>query len=813
MKKTKKRLTRLLAICVCLIVVLSACASVDVPSDNSTSTEESKATSTLELSEVNAESTSSETEPLDESSESEPSTPEGHISADSDATLSGDITITPIEPTYPEERETTLELVREYPLGGEGGIPFYLQYDSEPANAAIITPYSFLVDENGNVYSFDGAFFYDLQNHTELELPISERTVGSVLVYGGKLYCMNVGGVLNIYTMQEGKIDTIKFPTIKEGKEYGIFFSPDGVPLATADGKFYNIDGKQISDVYYLSEEDDHSNKLLHFGREYTFENDLYISSCTNGILTVFEKQEYRIQQKLDEPPYWHVENFREDIIYQYDTKGDPLSEFLFYLHYTGQKVPISVFYKGEECKSYFTKTAIIGKQRFDNLIDANWFVGADGTIYLMLIDPEGGKLYKINPGYSDVEFTDFEVETEIQQTAARASTTVIHANVSADVAEKRADDMCNLIWQVQSEHRLVRAGAALPHHIAKDDYTLTQKGIPYCWGGYNGIDTVSYEGYRGIRFEDIITQDASDGQLYMTGNINSVIVSNTIGLDCSGYACSAYGFTSRTNTEGFLFNNAYGHEVVGELQSMDLIVKANTHCYLYDDKVEYPSGLIQYWVYDCTRGGNIDRTSRRLINVPSGYTYLRLCYTYDPDASSTYHTYSCSACGITDEEEPHTFGNYVSISASSHAKICTACGYQTNVQSHTFTYTPDLVGRHAKSCATCGYSATELHTYSTAYSYTTTQHWQTCTRCGTESTRTSHTLSFNYSTTQHWQACGTCGYTARAFAHTYNTYGVCTVCGYRRTAKTTEEPDLPTDDFIVLCVEPKEEFWESIQR
>ena len=207
----------------------------------------------------------------------------------------------------------------------------------------------------------------------------------------------------------------------------------------------------------------------------------------------------------------------------------------------------------------------------------------------------------------------------------------------------------------------------------------------------------------------------------------------------------------------------------------------------------------------------NYRSVSESYYSDSNGYVFLHIYSEYGHNA--TQHWTQCASCqGYKTDYEPHTFGNYVSISASSHAKICTACGYQTNVQSHTFTYTPDLVGRHAKSCATCGYSATELHTYSTAYSYTTTQHWQTCTRCGTESTRTSHTLSFNHSTTQHWQACGTCGYTARAFAHTYNTYGVCTVCGYRRTAKTTEEPDLPTDDFIVLCVEPKEEFWELVQ-
>ena len=143
MKKTKKRLTRLLAICVCLIVVLSACASVDVPSDNSTSTEESKATSALELSEVNAESTSSE---------AEPSAPEGHISADDDATLSGDITITPIEPILPEERETTLEKVLSFDIGIDGVVQYNFTFYDDPSGATMTNIGRIFTDGNGIFY-------------------------------------------------------------------------------------------------------------------------------------------------------------------------------------------------------------------------------------------------------------------------------------------------------------------------------------------------------------------------------------------------------------------------------------------------------------------------------------------------------------------------------------------------------------------------------------------------------------------------------------------------------------------------------------
>ncbi len=429
----KKRLTRrLFAVCLGLIIVLSACASVDAPSGESTTTEESKATSALELSEVNAEGTSSEAEPSDEeSSESEPSTPDEHLSADAEASLSGGITITPIEPTYPEERETTLELVKEYPLG-EGGIPFELFAGENPAYVMPHVSDWFLADEKGNLYAYNGQRFYNFQTGWAFRPSDENQLIVAEVILDGKWYCMTLDGILNIYTEQGEKVGSVKYPKISGDGIYTLLVSPDGKLHVEADGVFYDETGKKTEEKYVLDTVKNGEDTFKLFGRMYSYDKDLYVQGYADGILTACESQDYRITQCPDGIDHSHIEDYNEVIFYQYDQNGDPLSEFLICFYYNSHKIPCNLVYKGVECKEYSPKAVIVGKQRFDNLIDANWFVGADGTIYLMLIDPNGGKLYKINPGYSDVEFTDYTAETEIQQTAATASTARIHANVSA---------------------------------------------------------------------------------------------------------------------------------------------------------------------------------------------------------------------------------------------------------------------------------------------------------------------------------------------------------------------------------------------
>ena len=98
--------------------------------------------------------------------------------------------------------------------------------------------------------------------------------------------------------------------------------------------------------------------------------------------------------------------------------------------------------------------------------------------------------------------------------------------------------------------------------------------------------------------------------------------------------------------------------------------------------------------------------------------------------------------------------------------------------------------------------------------------HRQTCSVCGYLSPTEPHNFQYSYDTTKHWRKCRLCDYTTTKTLHTFDADGDCTVCPYSKGLIIMKDPDLPqdvpevpTDGFIVLCVEPKEEFWESAQR
>ncbi len=392
----KKRLTRFLAICVCLIIVLSACASA--PSGESTATEESKETSALELSEANAESTSSEAEPLDESSESEPSAPESHISADSDATLSEDVSITPVEPTYPEERETTLEFVKEYPVG-VGGIPYYLVYETDPEYAGIEMPYDYCLDEKGNLYANFMGCLWDLQTNQSVLFETSDVVAAYLYAYEGKIYYTATDGTLSVFSIEKGVESKVRLSEPDEPPYWKIFSTDGGVPMVYRDTELYDAKGKKVRANYSVQMDEGIATIAgieYHLGEK----KSARIVGNMDGILTV---------GSYDTEKYADKSVVGEIIYYQYDSKGNPISEFAIYELMKREFFPCQLEQNGDICKWYIGFTVQIGKYCFESVMDAYYMLGTDNQIYALLIYPDRAELYKINPGYSDVMPIDLD--------------------------------------------------------------------------------------------------------------------------------------------------------------------------------------------------------------------------------------------------------------------------------------------------------------------------------------------------------------------------------------------------------------------
>lgn len=323
------------------------------------------------------------------------------ISADDEVTLSGDISIEPIVPVYPEERETTLELVREYPLG-KGGIPFGLIYEYDPAYAMIETPLEFFMDEVGNVYSYLGSYVCDLQTSKVLKLENDGNFGTSLYAYNGKIYCTTTTGKLNVYTMERGLESSVQIVKANTFRNINLYPADDGVPMVRVDAKLYHSDGSKASCDYSLalSKDGTVAEGLTLGGVSYHMNNGIWIMSDLNGVLTV---KEHRYRSFASR--YW----VDEYIFYQFGNDGNPISEFAIYQTWSPENLPCYIVDGDAVCEWYRGTDVLIGKERFENVLDTWYFVGTDQQFYMMLIYPDCGKLYRIGPGCMDVEPLDFE--------------------------------------------------------------------------------------------------------------------------------------------------------------------------------------------------------------------------------------------------------------------------------------------------------------------------------------------------------------------------------------------------------------------
>ncbi len=162
------------------------------------------------------------------------------------------------------------------------------------------------------------------------------------------------------------------------------------------------------------------------------------------------------------------------------------------------------------------------------------------------------------------------------------------HVLITRNTALSRALSMKNQQWQLRQGHKDWSSyGAIGPTYLSGHAFGTYETGIPYCYGGFNGYETVTNEvGATYLSYSSIVYQTISNTTTMKNaaGNIKTTyFLLNTIGVDCSGYACSAYGFTNKLSANTFRYDITYFKDLlfnVYGLLSMDLVVKG-THVML----------------------------------------------------------------------------------------------------------------------------------------------------------------------------------------------------------------------------------------
>lgn len=152
---------------------------------------------------------------------------------------------------------------------------------------------------------------------------------------------------------------------------------------------------------------------------------------------------------------------------------------------------------------------------------------------------------------------------------------------ITRQEAQSRGYNMAYVIWNyVKSLNGNIVSGTELPSQLKDREYSQ-EFGIPYNWGGLDGMDTRSVTQWGS--FLDAIDKGA------MAGNIETEegYKPGTAGLDCSGFVQSAFeipGWKQSTSTLGqYLTPISFDN-----LKNMDVLLDKGSHV-----------AFFQSWVYD----------------------------------------------------------------------------------------------------------------------------------------------------------------------------------------------------------------------
>ena len=357
---------------------------------------------------------------------------------------------------------------------------------------------------------------------------------------------------------------------------------------------------------------------------------------------------------------------------------------------------------------------------------DDDVYESSDGSIYIMHCKTDGVYIAKPNLRKSYNSKMD-SITAEAQEMCKDLYKRETKSNNSLTKYKRnqvytRADDCINCEWVFDSnKNATIRQQTneghlytlKLPDQLKNITGKKNMVGIPYCRGMHDGPDT----------FREKLNKKY-DGKYYTAGNVNGGdgYIYGSTGLDCSGFACYAYGITSHWCTpdfrdSGFFIgsvnvSNSANTNQFKKIKRMDYIVKVTDegrHIMLFYGI--FDSSLI--CVVHSTNTTGYDGCIKNNYNLSNMKNYVMMSpyscakngckYTYK-SYNTAKHKCTCSICGFSTKED-HEF-NYSS-NQYTHYGICKLCGFVSSTEAHTW-----IQGSNGKYiCSVCGRESNVAYT------------------------------------------------------------------------------------------------------
>lgn len=166
-------------------------------------------------------------------------------------------------------------------------------------------------------------------------------------------------------------------------------------------------------------------------------------------------------------------------------------------------------------------------------------------------------------------------VESDVSTMAVKAN-----APNSRATAQSNANAMSALTWTYKSTNKVNPDSATVstPDYLVGVTTPSSQTGIPYAWGGNDGLTTRSSSAWT--NFTDAMSKNI------FAGNVNTTALdrwsSGTAGLDCSGFVGGAAGYTSKLGTWSLADANYTTAIAASSIQIYDIYVAAGDHVLYY---------------------------------------------------------------------------------------------------------------------------------------------------------------------------------------------------------------------------------------
>lgn len=223
-----------------------------------------------------------------------------------------------------------------------------------------------------------------------------------------------------------------------------------------------------------------------------------------------------------------------------------------------------------------------------------------NGDLYQMILLDNQVLIQEL--AFSKVKLTNLTKELVSQINPQSLDQNVSIQSVSAATAVDRAMEMAHLYWWYDpSDHKTPTTSTTKPpQHLANVTEETLGIGIPYDWGGMNGIDT----GISGTYINFLDGLDAGK----TAGDINtSAVSSSTVGVDCSGFISAAYQFGTKYGTS--TLNQVFKNTTWANLAKGDIGNKSGVHTWMFLWYNTNANGeKISISTYEATTDGTEDR-------------------------------------------------------------------------------------------------------------------------------------------------------------------------------------------------------------